>query len=223
MYRPRRIKIQDIDIADATQRTITIVGGKGTGKTTLIKMLIDSEKGALVFDPLNVIKGKNIEGYRIPIKKETSDRELKNIADLTNQLIHQKKNVVIFYDELLQEELIKKTDTLLANIKIRDGFIFVDEIHEFTPQYKGSTEMHRAIRHWRNKNIGFVMSTQRPASVNTSVIGMTDYLILFRITWKNDLEAIKEIVKHQDVDVDAMLKDLQKFKFMEGYAIDFLK
>lgn len=215
------IEVGDIKIDNATQRTITVVGGKGTGKTTLIKMMIDSVQPALILDPLNVIKGKEIDAYRIGIDKSTDSKKLLNIAQLTNQLFRQKKNVVIYFNEMLKDEMNSKVDIIFPHLRLKDGFVFIDEIHEFTPQYNGSDEVHRAVRHWRNRNIGFVLTTQRPASVNTNVIAMTDYLILFRITWKNDLQAIKEIIKHQDVDVDQILKDLQKFGFMEGYAIDF--
>ena len=70
------------------------------------------------------------------------------------------------------------------------------------------------------------MSTQRPASVDTNVIGMTDFLVLFRITWKNDIEAIKELLKYRISDKEEMnktLADLQHFGFMEGYAVDFMR
>jgi DNA helicase HerA-like ATPase len=98
-------------------------------------------------------------------------------------------------------------------------------VHEFVPHFSGSKEIHRFIRHCRNKNIGVVMSTQRPASVDTNVIGLTDYLVLFRITWKNDLEAVKELLKYRIEDKEEMsktLSDLQHFGFMQGYTVDFL-
>ena len=68
------------------------------------------------------------------------------------------------------------------------------------------------------------MSTQRPASVDTNVIGMTDYLILFRITWKNDLEAVKELLRYKIDDKEEMnrtLSEIQTAGFMEGLAVDF--
>jgi DNA helicase HerA-like ATPase len=69
------------------------------------------------------------------------------------------------------------------------------------------------------------MSTQRPASVDTNVIGMTDYLILFRITWKNDIEAVKDLLKYRVTDkeeLNKILGDIQHSGFMEGYCVDFI-
>lgn len=225
MYKQRALKIQDqIYVKNATQRTITVIGGKGTGKTTLIKMFLDQEKSVLVLDPLNVVKGEGIDAYRIGIKKEDQEDKLKKVASLTSDLLRQKKNVVLYFNEMLRDEMVEKVDLMFPLINFKDGFIFIDEIHEFTPHHSGSVEIHRAVRHWRNKNIGFVMSTQRPASVDTNVIGMTDFLILFRITWKNDLEAVKELLRYKIDDKEEMnrtLSEIQTAGFMEGLAVDF--
>jgi ABC-type cobalamin/Fe3+-siderophores transport system ATPase subunit len=220
----RALKIADnAKVENATQRTITIIGGKGAGKTTLIKMLLDQEKSVLCLNPLNVING-DIEAYRIPVKKEDTAEKLAKTAKVINQLLNSKKNVVLYFNEMLREEITEKMDILFPLLQFKDGFVFLDEVHEFCPHFSGSQEIHRFIRHCRNKNIGIVMSTQRPASVDTNVIGLTDYLVLFRITWKNDIEAVKELLKYRISEKEEMnrtLSDLQHFGFMEGYAVDF--
>lgn len=220
----RKLKIaENAKINNATQRTVTIIGGKGAGKTTLIKMLLDQEKSVLCLDPLNVITG-DIDAYRIPIRKEDSEEKLKKEVKIINNLLQSKKNVVLYFNEMLREEITEKMDILFPLLNYKDGFLFLDEVHEFTPHFSGSQEIHRFIRHCRNKNIGVVMSTQRPASVDTNVIGLTDYLVLFRITWKNDIEAVKELLKYRietKEEMDKTLSDLQHFGFMEGYTVDF--
>jgi DNA helicase HerA-like ATPase len=224
MFKERMLKIADnAKVKNATQRTITIIGGKGVGKTTLIKMLLDQEKSVLCLDPLNVIKG-DIDAYRIPIKKEDTAEKITKMAQIINALLNKKENVVLYFNEMLREEITEKMDILFPLLMFKDGFVFLDEVHEFTPHFSGSQEIHRFIRHCRNKNIGIVMSTQRPASVDTNVIGLTDYLVLFRITWKNDIEAVKELLKYRISEKEEMNKtlgDLQHFGFMEGYAVDF--
>lgn len=220
----RALKIADnAKVKNATQRTISIIGGKGAGKTTLIKMLLDQEKSVLCLDPLNVING-DIDAYRIPVKKEDTEEKLKKEVKIINNLLNSKKNVVLYFNEMLREEITEKMDILFPLLNYKDGFLFLDEVHEFTPHFSGSQEIHRFIRHCRNKNIGVVMSTQRPASVDTNVIGLTDYLVLFRITWKNDIEAVKELLKYRietKEEMDKTLSDLQHFGFMEGFTVDF--
>jgi hypothetical protein len=180
----RALKIADnAKVLNATQRTVTIVGGKGAGKTTLIKMLLAQETSVLCLDPLNVING-DIEAFRIPINKGDDEKKIIGTAKIINSILNKKGNVVLYFNEMLREEITEKMDWLFPLLTYRNGFVFFDEVHEFTPHFSGSQEIHRFIRHCRNKNIGVVMSTQRPASVDTNVIGLTDYLVLFRITWK---------------------------------------
>lgn len=225
MFKERALKIADnAKVKNATQRTISIIGGKGAGKTTLIKMLLDQEHSVLCLDPLNVING-DIDAYRIPIRKTDDEGKIKKIVKIVNSLLIKKKNVVLYFNEMLREEITEKMDLLFPELNYKDGFLFLDEVHEFVPHFSGSKEIHRFIRHCRNKNIGVVMTTQRPASVDTNVIGLTDYLVLFRITWKNDIEAVKELLKYRIEDREEMnktLSDLQHFGFMQGYVVDFI-
>jgi len=200
-----------------------VLGGKGTGKTTLLKMLLKSEEKVLVFDPLNVISGKSLDAYKIKVKNGFTDEFIGKVALLTTKLLKQKKNVVISCVNMVQEDEIRLVNTLLPKIQYKDGFIFIDEIHEFAPLHGGSLEIERFIRHCRNKNIGVVMTSQRPASVKTNVIALTDYLITFRLTWKNDVEAFKQLVDNQidKEDLKKLLADLQRLEFMEGFIIDY--
>jgi dephospho-CoA kinase len=220
------LKIQGkINITNATQRTITVIGGKGTGKTTLIKMFIDLPEGFLVFDPLNVINFESENLFRIGIKKDDSEKRIKDIAKIVNKFLGEKKKIILFFSEMVKDEIKDKMEILFPALNIKDCFVVFDEIHEFVPHFGGSVEIERFIRHCRNKNIGIIMSTQRPASVATNVIALTDYLILFRITWKNDTKAVQEILQYK-LDKDQqknVIGKLQTYDFMEGYVVDFIE
>jgi len=220
------LKIQGkINITNATQRTITVMGGKGTGKTTLIKMFIDLPEGFLVFDPLNVINFESENLFRIGIKKDDSEKRIKDIAKIVNKFLGEKKKIILFFSEMVKDEIKDKMEILFPTLNIKDCFVVFDEIHEFVPHFGGSVEIERFIRHCRNKNIGIIMSTQRPASVATNVIALTDYLILFRITWKNDTKAVQEILQYK-LDKDQqknVIGKLQTYDFMEGYVLDFIE
>ncbi len=220
-----KINIQNkIIIENATQRTVSIIGGKGTGKTTLLKMLLEEKEAFLVFDPLNVI---NFDGdfYRIGINKNTDEKKIKNISKIINKFLSEKKKIVLYFSEMIKEEIKEKMEILFPVLNIKDCFVVFDEVHEFVPHFSGSVEIERFIRHCRNKNIGIIMTTQRPASVATNVIALTDYLILFRVTWKNDTKAIEEILKYQldKAETNNAIKNIQSFGFLEGYLLDFMK
>ena len=61
-------QLQDMVIANITQRTIANIGGKGTGKTTLLKMAIEAlppNMPVVIFDCLDVVNIPSIKGINI--------------------------------------------------------------------------------------------------------------------------------------------------------------
>lgn len=219
----KQINLQQLQIENSTQRTISIIGGKGTGKTTMLKMLLAECNPVVVFDPLNVIDGDSIDAFKIKVRTGYNEEFINKTAKVTNLFLKKGKNVVISCVNMIQEEEILLVDLLLPKLNFRDGYLFVDEVHEFVPLHSGSLELERFVRHCRNKNIGVVMTSQRPASVKKNVLALTDYLLTFRLTWTHDLEAIRLLIRDQcDKDeTKRILADIQRCGFMEGYVIDY--
>ena len=218
------IDLQDIHIKNATQRTITIIGGKGVGKTSLMKMFLKQESPILCYDPLGVIKSDAIDANRIILKTSDIDSDKLNLMMRSvNATLKKDKNVILSFRDMVQSEEIGIADLTLPKLNLKDGYVFFDEIHEFVPLYSQSTEVERYIRHCRNKNVGVVISTQRPASVHKNVLALTDYLILFRLQWTHDLKAVKELLSHvlEKDELNNVLKTLPTLGFMEGYIIDY--
>lgn len=218
------INLQDIQVSNATQRTISILGAKGAGKTTLIKMLMMQEKPMLVLDPLSVIKSKSIDALRIVLKtKDIDDDRIRTVMKVVNETLRKGNNVVLSFDNMVQEEEIILANMIFPLIAFKDGWVVLDEVHEFVPLYSGSTEVQRFIRHCRNKNIGVIQTSQRPASVHKNVLALTDYLVVLRMTWTHDLQAIKDLLK--DIlprdEVNKIISELPKLGFLEGYAVDY--
>lgn len=219
------IDLQDqIKVENATQRTITVIGGKGTGKTTLLMMLLKQTSPVLVFDPLNVIDAKACGAIKIKLKVRDIDPErIQALMKVTNQLLRKGQNVVLSFDSMVQEEEIALANMTLPLLTLKNGYVFFDEIHEFVPLHAQSLEVERYIRHCRNKDVGVFMTSQRPASVHKNVLALTDYLILFRVTWAHDLKAVRDLL--QDVldkeEVKKITGSLPRQDFMEGYVIDY--
>lgn len=218
------INLQDIKIENATQRTVSILGAKGAGKTTLIKMFMMQESPMLVFDPLSVIKDKSINALRIILKtKDIDDERIRVVMKVVNETLRKGNNVVLSFDNMIQEEEIILANMIFPLISFKDGWVVLDEVHEFVPLYSGSTEVQRFIRHCRNRNIGVIQTSQRPASVHKNVLALTDYAIILRMTWTHDLKAIHDLLK--DVvpkeEVNNVISDLPKLGFLEGYVVDY--
>lgn len=213
-----------IVVSNATQRTITVIGGKGTGKTTLLMMMLKELSPVLVYDPLNVVDAKTCGATKIKLKVRDIDPErVQALMKVTNELLRKGQNVVLSFDSMVQEEEIALANMTLPLLNLKNGYIFFDEIHEFVPLHSQSLEVERYIRHCRNKDVGVFMTSQRPASVHKNVLALTDYLILFRVTWAHDLKAVRDLL--QDVldkeEVHRVTGSLPHQDFMEGYVIDY--
>ena len=219
------LNVQDQIVVDnATQRTISIIGGKGVGKTTLLMMMLKDNASVLTFDPLSVVNGEPVGATRVNLKtRDINPERIAALMKVTNATLKKGGNMIFSFNNMIQEEEIDIANLTLPMLQHKNGFVFFDEIHEFVPLHSQSLEVERYIRHCRNKNVGIVMTTQRPASVHKNVLALTDYLVLFRVTWAHDLKAVRELL--QDVlekeKVREIIGSLPRLGFMEGYVIDY--
>lgn len=219
------INLQDqIKVSNATQRTMSIIGGKGTGKTTLLMMLMKESSPVLVYDPLSVIKAESLDAIRIVLHvKDINEERVATLMKVVNMTLKKGKNVVLSFDNMVQEEEIELANMTLPLLNLKHGYVYFDEIHEFVPLHSQSLEVERFVRHCRNRDIGVVMTSQRPAAVHKNVLALTDYLVLFRLSWTHDIKAIKDLLSEAipKEELTPIIASLPKMEFMEGYVIDY--
>jgi DNA helicase HerA-like ATPase len=218
----QNLNLGPLEIRNLTQRKISILGGTGSGKTSTLKMIAAvSPVPVYIFDPLNVIRIKDFD--RVVFSKSSSEKGAE-AGKLFSRM--KPRNMIFSFRDMLQEELSQFVNAFFSNWKPKSCLIGLDEIHEFIPEGgvggKYAPEIERAVRHWRNEDVGFVCTSQRPALVKKNVLALTDYLILYRTTWTHDLNAAKELLQNMPgIDLNAVLAGLQTKSFLEGYALDF--
>ena len=217
----QNLTIQSTTINNITQRTVGHIGGKGTGKTTLIGLALDAlPRGmpAVVIDPLNVVKG----GDRKYLVNKKSLNYGGIMAKVVNEDLKKGRVVVMGFNSLIGLETVPFMDAFLPNIELSHGMWFFDEMHELTPQQGGaySYEAERIVRHTRNNDNGVWMTTQRPAFVDKKVLALSDYLLLFRVTYPNDLEVVDKLVAKTDRR-EEIIAALPSKPFLTGYALDY--
>lgn len=213
-------------LENITQRTLLLTGGKGSGKTTTLKMLnatlADSNLGLVIFDPLDVIRIKNFNRIRITRKSFEHGADM---AKLLAKMPHE--HLIISFPDLLQTEQKTFMDGLFSAWHPHDCIISIDEAHDFMPQSGAAdvycSELERAVRHWRNKNCGFIMDTQRPARLDKNAAELADCYGVYRMTGVNDRRAVERMISGMlpDKQVRAIMADVPTLKFLELYILDF--
>lgn len=225
---PIDLQLGHLQLHNVTQRTLGLLGSKGTGKTTLMKMInyklsVTSPSLSLyIFDPLNVM---HIAGFsRITVPRSSKDKGEK-LARVLNKTTHD--HLIIALQDMLQEEEAEFINGLFGNWKVRDSVISVDEMHDMCPEggQHGTycQELERAVRHWRNRNDGFIFATQRPAKLNKNVLELADAMNINRMTGNNDRDAVERYLKGTMTkdQAQSILGDLQHLGFLESYFLDF--
>jgi len=224
------LQIQDIKIEDPLQRTIGIIGQKGSGKTiTMILIWRECKKKkipCLFFDTLNCIHGDSKIIIRKWSDKETKEKMVNIAVKAIRGVIKNKESIVIGFKNLIPSEIQGFCNSLFQELEIYNCMVFFDELHEYCPELiQGSEEIQRFIRHCRNNNNGVVFNTQRPALIKKNVFALSDLLIIYRTMWNTDLKVIAEILKNAGYGqekIDEVKKDMQALKKFEGFKIDFI-
>jgi len=224
-----QIQIQKIKINNPLQRTVGIIGQKGSGKTILMILIWracrEKNISSVFFDTLNQIRYKN----KLIIKKWDSEETKQKMILVTKRLIEKaiqhKASIVIAFKDLIPHEIQDFCNSLFPVTRFRNCMVFFDEIHEYAPELvKGSEEIQRFIRHCRNYNVGIVFNTQRPAMVKKNIFALVDLLIIMRTVWLADLKIVAEYLKnagYTEEKVNYFIKEVQNLKTFEGYKIDF--
>jgi len=222
----KNLKLGKVAIKDFTQRTVAIIGQKGSGKTTAMRMMlreIDKLKIPVVmFDPTGAAVDADFFNAKVPNDKETWPMALQVIDTAWNE----KAPLVVDISELNREEASEFAAIAFPHLlKKEDGVVVVDEIPDLTPQWGKwkSEELIRFNRKCRNRNIAFVFGTQRPASVSKDVLALADVLLIMRLAWPGDMEAVEKILKRKygREEIDATMQQISHFGVGEVYVVDF--
>lgn len=99
-------------------------------------------------------------------------------------------------------------------------WLFVDEAHEFLPK-NGSTpateSLIQLLREGRQPGISTVLATQQPGQIHHDVMSQSDIVISHRLTSKQDLDALNEIM--QSYVLDSIKKQMDDLPSLKGSAI----
>ena len=174
-------------------KTVGILGQKGTGKTYLTRQIAEAiPKNVVLFDTIGVVKPKGTRVYEVDIKDP--DRQAVLFSMITLKTSH---NIGIDLSRLTKDEIVYFTQTYLKITPMKNKYIIIDEMADYTPQIgESSKELERLVRHGRNFGNTFIFNTQRPAYLTKNVLNLIDVVVFFRLVWKRDIDVVKDILNN---------------------------
>ncbi|MDD5501516.1 MAG: type IV secretory system conjugative DNA transfer family protein [Candidatus Omnitrophica bacterium] len=226
--RSYNLRLGKVTVKNVTQRTIALIGQKGSGKTTAIRLMareFDKMKlPVLVIDPTGAAVDADFFNMKVPagLGKEEKAALYQAIDTAWNE----KAPLVMDISDMNRKEAAELSAELFPYLLHKqDGIVIVDEIPDLTPQFGEfkSEELIRFNRKCRNRNIGFVFGTQRPASVSKDVLALADVLLIMRLAWPGDMEAVEKILKrkYKREELDGTMQKVSHFGAGDVLVVDF--
>lgn len=201
---------------------IGIVGGSGTGKTTVQNQIMRPHRRVVLFDAEDErAKTAFKEGFtEINSFDELQDKVDANYAAGFRYWFKQE-------DHIDQIQALSDLSLYLMDIQAQAGKLYgtdkrpkillsVDEMAESAPNHalkKDQQEFFNLCRRGRKKGIDLIGATQRPAEVSTSFRGQLKKVFFFNFTAANDLKAVRDW--GGDEDGAWLANEVRKLKTLE--------
>lgn len=231
--RLKNLEGKDFRIKEITQRTVALIGQKGSGKTlTMRQLIMDGIPKAtpiLTIDCVGALKPPNAVIIGLEKPQKWNAERWAGFFRIVRRLWNDKQPLVVNLGSMRQVEKVFFGDRMAAWAirNLKSGVIIVDEVHELCPESEGSYSMEfdRLVRHGRSKgDLGFMISTQRPQMADKNLLGLCDYFFFFRILWHTDADVVKKLLKyHTDKErTQEVMASLNTFNAFECWALDVL-
>lgn len=159
---------------DFDNKLVTIIGLHETGKTHLAKEIADNYETA-VFDVLHEYDEKNFDVWRPP--SDTYPDIQEDFDEFLEYLRNKKESGKGDWEMLICDE----TSTVHPNKKSMPTVM-----NNFLNYYRHSVDE----KGW---DMGGIFIARRPARMNTNIVELSRYIIVFRVTGKNDVKYLNQI------------------------------
>ena len=195
-----------------------ITGKSGSGKSNtasvIAEELLDDNYNLLIVDPEGEYYGLK-EKYEILhvgnddlCDVQVTPSHAEQLAEIA---LEQNMPVILDVSDYLDAD---EAGELIANVvrelfqkekDIRKPFLLmIEEMQEYLPQQGGNNELsellERVAKRGRKRGLGMLGMSQRPSSVDKDFITQCDWMVWHRLTWKNDIGVVKNVLGSEKAD-----------------------
>jgi len=181
---------------------ITIVGQRGSGKTTLAKMLVLMRSRVVVLDPLCEYGNEGLI--------------FESLGDLVNFMSEHSEGQ---FRVICRFESMEEYDTLLdLSREIGMLTVVIEELNFFIQVQSKNPHFDQLYRFGRHRGVSVIGIAQRCAEIPKLITSQSDSIISFRQTEPGDLKYLSS-VSFIGSEGAAKLPDLEKYKGLD-LAVD---
>jgi len=182
--------LEDFPIEDIMVRGCFVTGGRGVGKSNLIKLLtmnmIRAKIQVKVFDPSLAWKDFPLSKTKVR-RKFNLGSEWNRIYDISRLSVVEAREYV---RNTLERDLIEAIRLTDLGMKPK-ALVVIEEAQNIIPSHslrsKKFLEISRFITQGRNFGLSFIASTQRLASVDINLIEVSGIRYFFRLSGQRNL------------------------------------
>ncbi|WP_424003329.1 ATP-binding protein [Haloarcula salina] len=190
-----------------------VTGKSGSGKSNtasvIVEELLDAGFPLLIVDTEGEYYGLKAEYELLHVGADETHCDARVTADDAEKLaaVALEENVPVvldvsdFLDGDAAADLIASVVRELYHREksARKPFLLlIEELQEYLPQSGGSSELaellERVAKRGRKRGLGMLGLSQRPSSVDKDFITQCDWMVWHRLTWKNDVDVVRNIL-----------------------------
>ncbi|MBA7495392.1 hypothetical protein ES702_05974 [subsurface metagenome] len=184
-----------------------ILGKRGSGKSYLVKKILQKNKHFVVFDTL----GEYTDGVTF--------QELPKLLEFWEKFID--KNFRLIYQPLRPKEEFEDICRLVW--ACGDLTFVVEEIDTFCGSFDLPEHFAHIIQRGRHKDITLIGISQRPYGINRLLSSQAKEMCIFNTTEPRDLDYLKNYIEQGGVEQLKNLKEYQYLKWKDDGSTSILK
>jgi len=156
------------------QEDVGIFGKKGEGKTTRVKIVLDTIPNTARWIWSPQLPTKNYQGYGVAVSK-----------------IDELHHGAFIWNGIYSKEMFLKFISR-AFFYMRNMVIVIDDCHEYVSKQFIPTEFENYILSGRNRGLSSIFVSPMPSRVHSTILAQCSHIFAYRFTLQNQIEWMRD-------------------------------